>query len=221
MSKSGTPSLELISFHLCPYVQRSMITLKHKNVPFTVKEVDLQNPPDWFLKLSPMGKVPVLVVDGKTALFESAVINEYLDDITEPKLNPNDPLQKAKERAWIEYASELIMEMYHLIHEEDIGQFETNLKEFWDDLSKLEPVLGNGPFFRGSELSLVDTSYAPFFLRLSWVSKLWESSFWSNIPKTRQWAAHLVTHPSVEAATANDLRDAYVDSVEKTSWYLS
>jgi len=198
-----------------------MITLKHKNVPFTVKEVDLQDPPEWFLKLSPMGKVPVLVVDGKTALFESAVINEYLDDITEPRLNPKDPLQKAKERAWIEYASELIIEMYHLIHEEDIGKFETNLKEFWEDLSKLEPVLEGGLFFRGSELSLVDTSYAPFFLRLNWVPKLWESSFWSNIPKTRKWAEHLVTHPSVEAATASDLRDAYVDSVEKTSWYLS
>lgn len=214
------PKFELISFYLCPYVQRSVITLKHKKVLFSQKEVDLSNPPEWFLKISPMGKVPVLLVDNQTALFESAVINEYLDEVTEPRLNPKDPLTKAKERAWIEYASELIMQMYRLTHEDDLEMFEAMIKEFWEDLSKVEPVLEKGPFFRGSDFSLVDTSYAPLFLRLCWVPKLWESAYWNNIPKTRKWAEALLAHPSVEAASSTALRDAYVDALEESSPFL-
>jgi glutathione S-transferase len=214
------PQFELVSFHLCPYVQRSMITLEHKKVPYTRKDIDLQNPPEWFLKISPMGKVPVLTVDEKTVLFESAVINEYLDDVTEPRLNPKDPLARAKERAWIEYGSELLMGMFTLAHAEEQTEFENGLKEFWDDLSKLEPILGEGPYFRNKEFSLVDTSYAPFFLRVSWLPKLWESSFWARIPKTRQWAEKLICHPAVEAATAPDLEDAYVDYVKSTGKFL-
>ena len=86
---------ELISFKLCPFVQRSVITLKHKGVPFEVKYIDLENKPDWFLRLSPTGKVPVLKV-GDTVLFESAVINEYLNDVNPPSMHPADPLDRAR-----------------------------------------------------------------------------------------------------------------------------
>ncbi len=77
---------QLISFVLCPFVQRSVITLKEKQVPFDITYVDLQNLPDWFNAISPMGKVPVLRVDEKRVLFESAVINEYLDETNPPPL---------------------------------------------------------------------------------------------------------------------------------------
>ena len=70
---------ELISFKLCPFVQRSVIVLLEKEAPFDITYIDLSNPPDWFKAISPMGKVPVLKVDD-TVLFESAVIMEYLDE---------------------------------------------------------------------------------------------------------------------------------------------
>ena len=101
--------LRLISFPLCPYVQRAAIVLAEKGVPFERVDIDLSNKPDWFLKLSPLGKVPVLVVTGEDGreevLFESAVIAEYLDEVLEPKLLPSDPLEKARHRAWIEFGS--------------------------------------------------------------------------------------------------------------------
>ena len=59
-----------------PYVQRAVIALTEKGVDFERIDIDLANKPDWFLKLSPLGKVPVLV-DGDTVIFESAVIVEY------------------------------------------------------------------------------------------------------------------------------------------------
>ena len=50
-----------------------------KEIPFELTEVDLRNKPDWFLAVSPYGKVPVIVDDGQT-IYESAIINEYLDE---------------------------------------------------------------------------------------------------------------------------------------------
>jgi glutathione S-transferase len=76
--------LKLISHKLCPYVQRAVIALNEKGVPFERVDIDLANKPDWFLKISPLGKVPVLVmrseVDDEVALFESNVICEYIED---------------------------------------------------------------------------------------------------------------------------------------------
>ena len=86
--------LRLISFPLCPYVQRAAIALAEKGVDFERIDIDLANKPDWFLKLSPLGKVPVLVVeqDGREeVLFESAVIAEYLDETIAPRLPSSFP----------------------------------------------------------------------------------------------------------------------------------
>ena len=85
-----TASLKLISHKLCPYVQRAVIALKEKGVPFERVEIDLASKPDWFLKLSPLGKVPVLVVttdSGEVALFESNVICEYIEETQGARLN--------------------------------------------------------------------------------------------------------------------------------------
>jgi glutathione S-transferase len=70
----NTPKLTLISHHLCPYVQRAAIALRENDIPFERRNIDLANKPDWFLKLSPLGKVPVLVVNDDAVLFESSVI---------------------------------------------------------------------------------------------------------------------------------------------------
>ena len=88
------PHYKLISFKLCPFVQRSIITLLEKGVGYEIEHIDLSNKPQWFLDISPFGKVPVLVVDDDVVLFESAVINEFLDE-TAPgrRLHPDDPLR--------------------------------------------------------------------------------------------------------------------------------
>src|SRR5438445_11971999 len=89
--------LTLISHKLCPYVQRAVIALNEKGITFERVDIDLANKPDWFLRISPLGKVPVLVVrsdEHEVALFESNVISEYVEDTQGgAKLNPQDPLQ--------------------------------------------------------------------------------------------------------------------------------
>jgi glutathione S-transferase len=62
--------LTLISHKLCPYVQRAVIALAEKGVPFERIDIDLASKPDWFLKISPLGKTPVLLV-GDTAIWRT------------------------------------------------------------------------------------------------------------------------------------------------------
>ena len=85
--------LKLISHKLCPYVQRAVIALTEKGVPFERIDIDLANKPDWFLKISPLGKTPVLLV-GEHAIFESAVILEYLEETQANPLHPADALMR-------------------------------------------------------------------------------------------------------------------------------
>jgi nitrite reductase/ring-hydroxylating ferredoxin subunit len=79
----GRDDITLVSHHLCPYVQRVSIALSEKSVPFDRVYIDLSDKPDWFLELSPLGKTPVLKY-GNNAIFESAVILEFLEE-TQPR----------------------------------------------------------------------------------------------------------------------------------------
>ncbi len=89
----------LVSHPLCPYVQRAAIVLAEKGVPYERRDIDLAAKPDWFLAVSPLGKTPVLLAGG-AALFESAVICEYLDETHALRLHPSDALLRAQQRSW-------------------------------------------------------------------------------------------------------------------------
>ena len=122
-------ALKLISHKLCPYVQRAVIALNEKGVPFERIDIDLANKPDWFLKISPLGKVPVLLVetaDGEVALFESNVICEYIEETQGgAKLHPRDALERAQHRAWMEFGSTILSELWGLETTGDPAIFES------------------------------------------------------------------------------------------------
>ncbi|MGZ3686402.1 MAG: glutathione S-transferase family protein [Bdellovibrionota bacterium] len=212
-----TPDFELISFPLCPFVQRTAITLLHKNIPFRTTAIDLASPPDWFRAISPLGKVPLLRVSepGKEAviLFESAVINEYLDEITPPSLQAKDPLQKARERAWIEASSELIMKMYQGLTTHDPIGSQKSFQGMWEILNRLENAISGEKNFRGQEFSLVDAAFAPFFLRLFAVKSLRVYERWNSLPKTKRWAESLIALPEVRKSVPADFASQYAKSL--------
>ena len=162
-----TAALQLISHKLCPYVQRAVIALTEKGVPFERIDIDLANKPDWFLKISPLGKVPVLLVetaDGEVALFESNVICEYIEETQGgAKLHPQDPLQRAQHRAWMEFGSTILSELWGLETTGDPAVFETKRKAVAAKFAQVEKTLGAGPFFAGMDFSLVQicSSFIP------------------------------------------------------------
>jgi len=209
---------ELVSFKLCPFVQRSVIVLLEKGVPFDITYIDLANPPDWFKAISPLGKVPLLKV-GDTVLFESAVIMEYLDEVNPPSLHPADPLRKAHNRAWIEFASGLFMCQYNLtMNAQDQAAFQAQCDELRGKLGQLEQQV-IGPFFNGPQLSLADAAVAPFFMRMKLLESWYPLGLMEGLPKVARWAQALTERPSVRQSVVTEFADLYRSHIQKAGCY--
>jgi glutathione S-transferase len=203
-----TASLKLISHKLCPYVQRAVIALKEKGVPFERVDIDLAKKPDWFLKLSPLGKVPVLVVatdKGEVALFESNVICEYIEETQAGlKLHPDDALTRAEHRAWMEFGSAILGDLWGLETTADPATFESKRQALAEKFARVEEALGAGPYFAGEAFSLVDAVFAPVFRYFDLFDELTEHGIFDDVPKVRAWRAELAKRPSVRTAVGAD-----------------
>lgn len=210
---------ELISFKLCPFVQRAVIILKYKQVPFDVTYIDLGSPPDWFKALSPLGKVPVLKVNDEV-LFESSVIQEYLDEITPPSLIPSDPLIKAKNRAWIAFGGEVIMHVPQLMQATCEEDYTATKKELVEKLSRLQEVHSQKTYFNGEDFSLIDAAYAPLFMRLSIFEKHCGVNFLEDLPLIKRWSETLLSMDCVKESVVTELPMLYAGALKKTEGYL-
>ncbi len=200
--------LELVSFKLCPYVQRAVIALKEKQVSYDITYIDLAEPPEWFLQISPLGKVPLLKVDGEV-LFESAVISEFIDETTEGSLHPEDALQRAKNRGWIEYASSCLEVIFTLNTSSDHDEFDEAVATMTERLTKLEEVIESSPYFNGEQFSLVDAAFAPLFMRLDLLEKLASVTTCSGLPKVCAWRDQLLQRESVQNSVVEEFPTIY------------
>ena len=196
--------LELISFKLCPFVQRSVITLLHKNTPYDITYIELAEPPAWFLEISPFGRVPALRVDGDTVLFESAIINEFIDDVTPGALNPEDPLLRAQNRGWIQFGEQCIGDQYQLTTAKDEETWDEVYDRAHRNLAKVEAILGDGPYFNGAKLSLVDAAYAPLFMRYALLREHADLMPAEDFPRLRAWSDTLLALPEVQKSVVDD-----------------
>jgi glutathione S-transferase len=201
-------ALKLISHKLCPYVQRAVIALSEKGIPFERIDIDLANKPDWFLKISPLGKVPVLVVateQGEVALFESNVICEYIEETQSgSRLHPQDPLARAQHRAWMEFGSAILGDLWGLETATDPATFESKRQAVAAKFARVEAAFGKGPFFAGDEFSLVDAVFAPVFRYFDLFDELADLGIFKDSPKVRAWRTALARRPSVVTAVGAD-----------------
>lgn len=195
--------LTLISHPLCPYVQRAVIALSEKQAPYERIDIDLRNKPEWFLALSPTGKTPLLKV-GSQAIFESAVICEYLEDTLAPALHPADPLERARHRAWIEFASATLNGIWSFYTAKDDTVYMTAAKGLGERFAQLEQALGGGPYFAGAKFSLVDAAFAPVFRYFDVFDAASGVDLFAAAPKVRAWRAALSERPSVRLAAGDD-----------------
>jgi glutathione S-transferase len=212
-------SIELISFKTCPFVQRAAITLGYKEVEHKVTFIDLADPPDWFLEISPLAKVPVLRVDGEI-LFESAVINEYLDDITGGELQPKDPLARAKNRAWIEFASNMLGNTYMMKTAAEKGKYEKFRDQLVSQFRRLENRLGDGPWFNGEDFSLADTAFAPLFAHDAVANYRFSVIDAATMPKLDAWSKRLLALPAVKNSVVAEFEEIYLAALETNNCYL-
>ncbi len=201
--------LTLISHHLCPYVQRAAIALLEKQVPFERINIDLANKPDWFLKISPLGKVPLLRIEqadgSETVLFESSVICEYLEE-TQPgaALHPADPLARARHRGWMEFGSSVLSDLWGYETAEDAQQLETKRKALAAKFETVEAALADGPYFSGASFSLVDAVFAPVFRYFDLFDTLGDSGIFDGLERVQRWRKALCERASVKGAVGDD-----------------
>ena len=216
-------SLRLISHKLCPYVQRAVIVATEKDIPFHRVDIDLTNKPDWFLAISPTGKVPLLEVterDGSVrVIFESAVIAEYLDEIAGQRLLPVAPLERARERAWVEYGAQALADIYRLYTAPDEARSETERKQVEAKLERLENEL-SGPWFSGDRFGLVDAAFGPVFRYLDVFDWRLGRPLIERPAKVRAWSEALAKRPSVRAAVGQDYAERLIDFIIAKDSYL-
>ena len=201
--------MELFTARVCPYAHRSRLALLEKDLDFDHIEIDFKNKSNRFLAVSPYGKVPALVHDGQT-IYESLIINEYLDEVfPDPRLMPDDPLTRAKARIWIHYCEEYFTgDQYALLKNQDPGRHAELLAGMQDRLRFVETegfakLSGKGPYWLGTDVSLVDLAWFPFFERLPAWTYYRGLAIPDDCSRLLNWIAAMSARPSVKQV-AND-----------------
>jgi glutathione S-transferase len=197
--------IEIYSAALCPFAHRSRLTLMEKGIPFELIEIDLQNKPANFLEISPYGKVPVLK-HGDHRVWESAIINEYLDEtFPEHPLLPKAPIQRAQARIWINFADTRLFAASgkSLYGSPDPQQQAEAAKEVTAHLqfieAGLQTISKDGPYWFGSEISLVDLTYYPFFEQWAVLEHFRGCQLPAGLDRLKQWWKIMSTQESVRA----------------------
>ena len=197
--------IKLYDFKSSPNCQRVKVVLAEKNLPYEIVPIDLraqeQKTPD-DLKMNPYGKVPVLT-DDATVLYESCVINEYLEEkYPNPPLMPKEPGQKAKARILIDYGmthfdgpyQKLRMELMKEQKDQNQQVIDGAKSELRKLLQRLENEIGAQQYLMG-DFSLVDADLLPRFTRLEGFGVLPDPS----LPRLGKYLERMKARPSVKA----------------------
>jgi len=215
-----TAPLKLISHKLCPYVQRAVIALTEKGTPFERIDIDLANKPDWFLGISPLGKTPVLQI-GDKAIFESAVILEYLEETQAKPMHPADPLARAEHRGWIEFGSAVLNDIAGFYAAPDEATFEAKAAQLEQKFARLEARVVAAPWFDGENFSLVDAVFGPVFRYFDVFDDIGDFGILADKPKLTRCRNSLAARPSVRSAVGADYPALLRDFIERRNSWLS
>jgi glutathione S-transferase len=214
----------LVSFKTCPWVQRAAIVLREKKVDFEFRHIDRDNRPDWFLAISPHKKVPVLRLDDKVSLFESNAIAEFLDETIAPRLHPEDPVERAVNRAWTDYVptfSEMVTGGAYAETEADYNAAVAKIPIPFERLERALEKQGSGPFFNGTRYSLVDAAYAPFLQRYFFLDRLRKLGIIEKFPRLNAWAEALLRRESTHSFPPSEFEAMYREVVRQRKRWIS
>jgi glutathione S-transferase len=221
-AKLAVADYHIIGHSLCPYVQRVVILMEEKKINYRRTDIDLNNKPQWLLELSPTAKVPVLVVDEKTAVFESSVICEYLDEASEGSMHPDTHLTRAHHRAWISYGSEILDCIAKIIyHDKTLTCVENTMAEIARRFHIVEAQVTGDDYFYGSEFRLIDAVYATIFRYFELFSALTHIDPLLGLNKVNQWREHLQQRPTVQQAVPENYQQLLREFIKQKDSFIS
>lgn len=197
--------------------------MRSKDVEFDVTYVDLWDKPDWFLEISPRGKVPVLKVDDDI-LFESNAICEYLDEMVAPQLHPGDPIKRARNRAWTDFVHDFSGALGKIGYAKNAADVDAALPAARKALELIEEALEkereNGPFFNGPEICLVDAAYAPLLQRFRMNDAVANTGLLDGFPLVSAWTDALLASDLVSKAVPDEFPQAWEDNHRRRDSYV-
>jgi glutathione S-transferase len=214
--------ITLVSFDICPFVERTRVVLFEKELSFDQTVIDLWNKPAWFLEISPRGKVPVLLYGGQP-IFESTVINEFLEELApSPAMLPADIVARARARAWIAFNNEALLPALSKLWfgpqtEAPLNAAKNEVEQAFGRLEEHFVKHPATPYFTGSEFSLVDASFAPNFTRLEASLAMGHGDLLANHPRVAAYAREILARPSVVKAKTEDLTGHLIAVARKLS----
>jgi glutathione S-transferase len=214
----------LVSFKTCPWVQRSAIVLREKKTEFEFRHIEPDNRPDWFLAISPHKKVPVLRIDDEVSLFESNAINEYLDEVIAPRLHPDDPVERAINRAWTDYVPTFASGVTATAYADTEVDYNKAAEQIPVPFERLEKALekqGSGPFFNGAKYSLVDAAYAPFLQRYVFLDRVKRLGHIEKFPRLKALCDALLNRNSTHSFPPAEFEAMYREGLRRRNKWVS
>ena len=164
-SWNSNAMMNLYSGTTCPFSHRCRIVLYEKQMDFQVIDVDLFNKPEDIAIINPYNRVPVLV-DRDLVLYESNIINEYIDErFPHPQLMPPDPQTRAKARQLL-FTMEQELFSYIDALEKNLKSADKARMHMRDRLIELAPMFNKQKFILGDDFSMLDVAIAPLLWRL-------------------------------------------------------
>jgi glutathione S-transferase len=184
------------------------MVLQEKGLNFETYEVDLANKSEEFLAASLTGTVSVVVDDGDS-IYESNVVNQYLDEVTGgPRLLPEDPKAWAYARIWIASADDhsaddrFLAAVFVASVGRERGFSEERVTEEFEKLKTALPDLEgrlDGRDYLVGGFSLADVAHAGNFVRLRELEGRGEISL-EDHPNHRAWIERLEDRDSYKPA---------------------
>lgn len=202
-------------------MQPSVITLLQHKVEHKITYIDINDPPPWFDELSPTGQVPILRVDNDQVIFESTIINEYLNEANNCGMMPDDPMQRALHRSWIQFCGSFFGDIFNLIGGKDEAAVEDIEYDILENLDRVEALKSDSNCFNGDELSLIDTTFAALFMRLDLLKAGRNILDNSRYPKLNAWSEHLLSLDSVKNSVVPEFPQMYLGMVKMREGYIS
>jgi glutathione S-transferase len=200
IQQSSAESTTLYASRICPYSQRALLAALESNIKFEYVDIEFMAKPQWFVSLTPFGKVPVLVDSGHT-IMESLAIVEYLNEEKKLSWLGETNNSRAFSRAWMTYCDKLHDITRHYFTSKEDAKLEENIFVLQDSLKKCSQYLSKDNFFmpntRRKNLSALGIVYSPLFVLLNVLEEKSGQVIFSNNDILRDIAGHLFDHPSV------------------------
>lgn len=212
--------MKVVSFTICPFVQRVTALLEAKGLPYEIEYISLRDKPQWFLEISPHGQVPLLIADNGTVLFESDAIAEYIEEAYGPLQPDLSTEQRAQHRAWSYLAAKNYLTQCSAQRSPTEALLNERSVKLEKAFSAIENVLTDTPYFQSQRPGMVDMAWLPLLHRAALIEKHACYDFLAAYPKLKAWQRTLLASGLAEKSVSADFEQAFTDFYLSDETYL-